>query len=322
MKKLILCTRLLSFVLLLQANVGFASEPNDIATALSNLMSQVRHKEHPRSCISDAQLKNTDPKQVLAALAPYEKDEDRRVRRMAYFYEVRLARVHANPEIKQEVVKRLVEGLFTGSSEQATEWLLSFTEQDFNEASKTMIREAMARAYPGRSTVLICGVANIQEELPRLKELLIDEPNYMANRSPVTSPDAHIMWSYTVGWAARLARARMGVKEDIEKCIELVKTAEKDSFNIVVVHLLKDIAYIRQPEAIDYLRQYLNSDRRLAPTNPGNIGEPVANYVMNFIAESLDNYPIERREVRNYSEQEIELCRKWMSKQTEWKIIR
>jgi len=319
MKKTVLYPITLLFCGVLHMSIGLGASEPGIETKLQMIMGQTRINK-PFDGISDAELQTVDPQLLLSLLEPYEKDPVWMVRRLAYLYEVRLARLQPRPEVRQEVVKRLIEGLITGRSKQATKWLLSFKAEDFSDATKEMIREALAQAdidkVGGAPSIWLCGVANMKDQLPRLKKLLINEVAYSSDPNMRHFPK----WYYTSGWAARLARARIGVKEDIQKCIELVeKEAESNDRHFMLLH---DIGYIRQPAAINYLRQYLESDKRLPSVRAGTPGEPVSNYVMSILAESLRNYPVKRKEARNYTEQEIDRCRKWMSQQTTWQIIR
>ena len=43
---------------------------------------------------------------------------------------------------------------------------------------------------------------------------------------------------------------------------------------------------------------------------------------MHILAESIQGYPVNQKRARNYTEEEIELCRKWMADKANWKIIR
>ena len=309
---------LLAILFILTTNVGLNGKSNDIDSNLSEIIRQARNDE-PINWIPDEQLKDADPQQVLSLLALYEKDRSWIVRRMVHLYEVRLARLHLRLDIKREVVCRLVRTLVdpnSGLARHCYEWLLFFTENDFSSESKAILHQALARENINRHHVLICGVANIQEELPHLRELLIDEMAY--SNDPKTRHSRK--WYFTLGWSARLARARMGVKEDVAKCIKLAEL-EQDS-DERVLRILPDIGYIRQPEAIRYLQKYLESDKRLPPVKPTAPGELYASRVMHILAESLKNYPVKKKEARNYTEQEIDVCRKWMSEQTKWDIIR
>jgi hypothetical protein len=157
----------------------------------------------------------------------------------------------------------------------------------------------------------------MEDQLPTLEKLLIGE---MRHQARVQKGAAGFTWYYTAGWAARLARARMGVREDIERCLELVESVQ--DANERVLRLFHDVGYIRQPQAIEYLKTYFLSDLRLPPTNSGELGEPVANYLMPILANALRDFPVASREGRTYSEEERETCRKWMAEQKGWDIIR
>ena len=241
------------------------------------------------------------------------------MKHQTYWYEVHLANLHPEHKIRQEVVNRLIKIFFDPNSDldgQACTWLLSFREKDFADSAKMAIRKEMAAKKLGKGIVLVCGVANIQDQLPCLKELLIDEVVYSKDPNKRYFPK----WYFTLGWSARLALARMGVQEDIEKCLTMVDTVTDAHTKATI--LFHDVAYIRRPEAMEYLRKNFLSDARLSPTNPGVLGEPVSNYLMSVLADCLSNFPVKRKEARNYTKEEVDLCRKWMSEQTKWDIIR
>lgn len=314
---------LLLISLTLHINTGLAEEKVDILNLLKARMEQARGPARELKIdikITDERLKETEPHKLLALLAPYEKDPEWSVRHTAHFYIVRVANIHPITQIRQEVARRLVEAEINGTDRGAIKFLMDFTAKDFNDQSKALIRQALTQANKdkigGDPSVWLCGVANMKDQLPVLKEFLIDEVAYSNDPNMKHFPE----WYYTTGWAARLARARIGIKEDIARCIELAE-AEQDSTERVL-RILPQIGYIRQPEAIKYLQKYLESKKRLPPINPIHPGELHASRVMHILAKSLRNYPVKRKKARNYTQEEIDLCRKWMSEQTKWVIIR
>ncbi len=304
---------LLIGVITIYGDTSLANEPNNVMTLLEAKINSARISEYPPELkITEEQLRRADPCQVLNLLSKYENDPCWPVREQTYRQEFYFARQQSEPWIKQEVVYRLVKAFVDpnlGLSGQACTWLLTFRDKDFNNEAKIIIRKAMEK--PGKRTVLICGVANMQEELPNLKKLLVDE---LEHEKKTREP-----WWFQLSWRARLARARMGVEEDIKKCIELVET-EKNT-HIRVTRLLHDIGYIRQPDAIDLLMKYVFSDERLEKLKPTDPGEPVASYVIDILAECLRDFPV-KKGGRRYKQEEIEICRKWMQEQKEWKIVR
>jgi len=327
MKSLKPCVFILLAILGFQASNAVATEnAADLEVKLQQIMSQ-RRQNKPYVDISDAELKTGDPHLLLTLLEPYEKDPIWIVRRTAYFYEMKVARLHPTAEVRQEVTKRLVEASITGSMKGATEWLLTFGQEDFSQQSKDLIREGLAKAdidkVGGDPSIWLCGVANMKDQLPHLKKLLINEVAYRSDPKMRHLPK----WYYTSGWAARLARARMGVEDDIVKCIQLSDSLLRpngyfeERANIPEVKLLNDISYIAQPASIRYLQGYLQSDKKLLGPH-GKPWEPVASYVLDLLARRLKNFPIKRKRARFYSLDEIQRAREWMVQQKEWKIIR
>ena len=309
-----ICLFFMSFV-----HFCFADDSNDVLKLLDTQINSRRIKENmPVIKITDEQIKQVDPFKILAFLEKYENDQSVGVRNIVFWHEVNLTKLNKdNLALRQEIVKRLVKSFFDFPSNALRyESILTFKEIDFNEDAKNMIRKELVKTNVDSKTILICGAANIKDQLPRLEEILIEGSKNQTNSEIKYGAP----WYLTNVGAARFARARMGVKEEIDKCIELSE-AEKNS-NERVLRILPKIGYIRQPETIKYLIKYLNSNDRLSPTNPGALGEPYANRIVHIFAESLENFPVKVKEARNYTKEEIDLCRKWMSQQKEWKIIR
>jgi hypothetical protein len=302
--------------LLACANPSLASNGETISKVKASIESMRIRENQPEIKITDEDLRRADPNQVLAVLAPYARDTVWGVRHTAAVYMVQIATIHPTTGIRQEVVRWLIDLVYSGNGHNEGPLLMGFTAKDFDDKARNTIRQALAKERVGILTVQLCGVANIQEELPRLETLLIDEAAYIADPSRRDFP----MWYYTLGWRARLARARMGVKEDIARCIELAESERNATDR--VLRVLPQIGYIRQPEAIEYLRKYLESSERLPPTNPGARGERYASRVMHILAESLEGYPVKPKLGGRYTDQEIEICRKWMADKANWKIIR
>ena len=247
--------------------------------------------------ITDEKFRNANPQKLLALLSDYSSDKSYSVRQLALLYTVRIANIHPTVDIRQEVAQRLVRDLVdpnSNTSSRSYEWLLSFTKDDFNESSKEMLHKALAENRPDSSVLKICGVADMQDELPRLKELITISEIAWNNEDPIMRET--FPWYRRKSWVARQARARMGVKEDIIKCIDLVES-------------LADV--------IEYLKKYLDSDGYLPPPR-----ESYASRAMHILAESLSNFPVKQSDTRSYTDEEIALCRKWMSEQKQWHIIR
>lgn len=282
-------------------------------------------EKRPEIKITNEQLKEADPNKILEVLLPYENDSEEFVRRVTHRTLVRIANFHPdNKKVRQEVVMRLTESGFNKTDNEATGLLMEFNSRDFNQQSKYLIRKALDEAKIQKDTspsfIRLCGIADMKEELPLLKELLIDEKNYEGGIGINKSKLNWINWISSTGWNARLARSRMGVKEDIIKCLELAESIEDPDER--VLRILPAIGYIRQPEAIEYLKKYLESNKRLPSETPNTKGSLYALRALHILAACLKNFPVEQKESRGYTQEELDLCRKWMSEQKEWQIIR
>ena len=304
------------FSLILTSFLGkivLSNESPNIENIMKSLIETARIKENPPKIkISDEQIKAADPNKILEVLAPYEKDPDWPVRNMTHNNLIIIANLHSNNiKVRQEVTKRLVEAEFDRSDRGAYR-KMNLTTKDFNNQSKTFIRQAIVTANKektgGDSSVWLCGIANIQEELSRLEELQKDKDKVRG-----------LAWYYTTGWAAQLARARMGVKEEIQDSVNRI---ENEIDKNERWQLLDNLGYIRQPEAINILKKYLDSDKKLPIANEINSGELYASYVIDILSDCLKDFPIKKKPGRSYSLEQINIVRKWMSEQKEWKIIK
>jgi len=328
MNKFTVC---LLLCVLIYTNCGFAGD-SDFA---GKLAARIEGSAPANARITDAQFKAEDPNRLLAVLASFENHPDRAKRRIAHGYLARVAALHPTTSVRQEVVQRLVKSIYDRTDHQAYKLFKRFAAQDFNSETKDLILRALSDDRVSGRMIRLAGIANIKEALPRLEELSVKKPldfnnvgknmdltpqqreglvarlkQDYANRKPTDQ------WYYDKCWHAKLALARMGVKRDIVRCIELAESIEDPDER--VRRLLPDIGYIRQSEAIEYVCKYLNSDGRLLSV----ARERYANCAMYILAESIEDYPVKRKLGGRYTDKEIELCRQWMADKANWKIIR
>lgn len=312
------CVIMLCLVFIL-AIASSASEPNELYNNMVQFFQQIKNKQVLTVDINDARFKEADPNKLLNLLKEYDNSENKGVRFQACGFEVRLAKFHSSSIIRQKVLERLVNGLVSKDeieqnlNRSYSDWIMAnFQEKDFTKDANSAIFEALQEKHPRKELIRVTGVAQLKEALPRLEGFLIDEQQFNAKWRKIGRK-----WYSTLGWNARLARARMGIEQDINKCIQLVDNSEDNFFK--VYHLLPDIAYIRRPEAVEYLQQYLNSTIVL---KAGNIQEPVAAYVLDLLGDCLQDFPVKKKLGRGYSQEEIEQARQWMAQQKELNIIR
>jgi hypothetical protein len=297
---------------------SLGEETNDLYTDLEQFFSQLEHEELVSVEIKDAQIKLADPNVLLRLLEPHQVSQNAGVRSFVYKFEAKAAHFHPHPPVRNEVVGRLVNALVSKDEIDRelhgtyAELLYGFEGKDFSQAANAAILRALQADNPRKELIRVSGVAQLKEALPRLEELLIDEQEFNRKHRKLGRK-----WYYTPGWNARLARARMGIEDDINRCIQLVGSVEDT--RLKVYHLLPAIAYIRRPEAVGYLQEHLNSNMIL---KTDRMEEPVAAYVLDLLGDCLRDFPIEKKAGRGYGQEDIERARHWMTQHKEWNIVR
>ena len=273
---------------------------------------------------SDEQLARTYGAELLPALEKYRNDVSPRVRWRAYALLWFVGTQSREAEVRRQVVAKLIEGAKDEESViwgATSRWLLSFTAVDFSDLSKEELKQRLATARGRRLEylILVVGVADITSELDRLGALVESEE---ASRGQACLP----AWEGSVGWAALKARARMGVQEDIEHCIQMV--AGVGEVQQRLSRFLPDLRYVRQPEVVTYLRTYLQSDEELPPMQPRDPakkrtkGIGYSQFAVEALAEMLSDFPVKDDNVGGYSQEDIERCRRWMEGRTSFDIVR
>lgn len=287
-------------ILLSTSMVVSAQAPQpDLADRMSDMFRK-RQEREPVDSIPGKVLAE-QPERSLDLLAPYERHDSARIRRVAYAHCFSLGVSTTDPEIRREVTLRLVHACADSDGlvwQHAAKWLRSFEEHDFMEDSKVLLHKLLMDDPPRRDIVLVVGVAEMREDLPRLKLLLVDEP---------------VAWKSgpgSVSWSARLARARMGSQEDVRRAIELVKL-EKDPI-IRVGKLLRALAYTRQPVALEYIATFLDSDGRFPPLKKNDPGILYAQYAMDALARYVPSFPAKTDNIGVHTQADIIRAREWM----------
>jgi hypothetical protein len=344
-------------VFLLISGAVFGLEPQDeqeIRQILSTCMDQVSEHYTDRECDQFDRMRKEYGPAMLTYLDEYVADPCSTVRWHAY-RSLMLLGLDVND---LQTRRRIVTGLVTGVRDDAynsgylSGWLLQFSSTDFSEASRQVVQDMLVRAMadantnPREDIILLAGVADLKSELPRLKrfmdarEVILKERNEKhvqewreaigrlpdTNNMPAFLPrrkryEKQLMkqyWQSSLLWAALRARARMGVKEDIVRCIELVESHPDEDYR--VAWLLKEVSYVRQPEVVDYLHKYLKSEKVRESKGRDTVVGTHAQHAAKVLAQMLRGFP-GRKDIGGDTET-IERCRAWMAEQEDWDIIR
>lgn len=289
-------------------------EDYDLPTAISVMI----ESPVPLSAV-DAKLKQSDPKQSLSLLKNHIKDEKSKGMK-AVLYVNRVAELHPQAEVRKEVVDILVMHCSDQNvGRRCYEYLIrEFQAKDFSKSSKDIIKQKLhndpSSEYEYNRIIRLSGMANMQDQVPRLNEVIAERTKKLESIKPTEIP-----WYLTRIWEVRLAKARMGVKEDIDWCVSKIKE-EIDTNPRFSNLLFDDLGYIRHPESVELLKEYFLSDRNLPPTE---VEESFTNYLMPIMRQNLVGFP-ELREIqdktRSFTQEEIQTCKEWVKSQDELKI--
>ena len=316
------------------------SAEGEIRDALSTCMDQVRERITDE-CGKVYALREKYGLALLPFLEEYIADANERVRWQSYCSMILVALdsndVVARQGIVYKLLTRMRDDVVRNSAYLASR-LLQFETADFSGEAKRLVQQQFQRAldggmtYEARDIFLLVGVADLKSELPRLKQFIEEREqklrSYRAReveelqeslRGSSSGPSGgqqrwleRQWWQGTLVWAALRARARMGVKDDIERCIQLVDSHPNEDYK--VGKPLRDLVYVRQPEVVDYIYDYLKSDRKTPDDPPCVLGEAYASRAVRALSEMLRGFPA-RRDLVHADTGTIERCREWMAEQ-------
>lgn len=263
------------------------------------------------------------PDEILAATKPFGTDPSAAVRREALGIDWVLADQKRIPEVRREVAARLSAACLDPKNRaycgSYAEWLLGFSADEFTESAKDSIRKMIAEDNPPFDLVVLAGVAGLQDQMPRLRKLLIDEEQFRADEK---AGNASELLCRTTGWGARLALARLGSREDIARCIEIAKSEPDDVYYVRAVH--EGLAYIRQPEVIPVFRLFLDSKRTVESTIAGAPPSEARFWTLDMLAHLVKGFPVKTSSkylgFTSMSEADIEKAKTWLDSQTSFEF--
>ena len=117
-------------------------------------------------------------------------------------------------------------------------------------------------------------------------------------------------WSNSNSWGANLALLRLGQRNLIDKVIASTELEMKSTLRVVT--LLKDLSYTKDMDCIKLLYKYLKSAERL-PNMNGNEGFPVKQYALEYLAESLEDFPVKPNDFY-YSSNDYKIATDYLEK--------
>lgn len=302
----------LSLFLMVGAYIINAQNDSSVIKLLDDYMDIVRKEVYSSSPGKELYSKK-NAGELLKLLNKYYSDTLAKVRSKAYYLTYKATYKSNDKELRNVSVFNLVQALKdedSGNIGSAASWLTNFYSDDFNEASKDSLRIIMHKqsSYLDRIIKLVA-FAGLNDQIEYLTKNLRNG-NYRSSK---------------VIWATHLALARLGVEEEIDFCVDLVK---KQTVNDNVIYeLVPDLVYIRHRKAIDYLIEILQDEsKNCYSANPENPQRIACGYrVMEYLAPIIKDFPIEVDStgdiIADDYENALKLTRKWFKEKSDNYII-
>ena len=254
-----------------------------------------------------------EPERVLAVFHEFEQNPSACKRYYVLTRSWQVLQTHPSPEWHQRLFERLILAICTETDDNNAAYFYGLVKAslagvNFTEETTGWIRQALAAKRPRREVILLAGIANLTDQIPRLAALRMSDEHYaaLANEDGVVPALLD-----EVGWNARLALARLGSREDIQFCIDHIEAITDRE--VLVMARLGDYGYIRQPETIALLQKYLESDEIIVEGGDDVPRTGTSWYARRILAEILEGFP---------ATGSLAEARAWMRAQTAFKIKR
>jgi hypothetical protein len=287
----------------------FALSGQDLKSDLSNEINVIRQKKN--SAINEQILLKYNNKILLDSLKKYDNDTSLIIRFNIQQLEYKIALNNPmDTAIQKEVVNRLIDGIKDADAlvrQNAIKKLLTFSYIDFDKKAIDSLKKIIEDCKLNKDLILLIGVANIQEQ----------KDYFLSNIK--TNPINKLSEFYSPDWAMQLALARMGNVESIDYCIKNVENFNDTIKKITV--LLDDIGYIRREPAVIYLKKYLYNTNRLPSVKETDKGTQYCQYALDVLANIIEDFPIKAQGI-GYTDEEIEIAKKWLESNSQYKIKR
>lgn len=231
---------------LANANVS-PDDPNKIDDIIAQEMDTIRQGKPP---LDRSKLIEQFGCQLIPVMEKYLNDPDNKVRLYAYD----LLRLVGLRSMQQSERRKVVELLVNQLNDREHKnfvagRLLSFEAADFSEAAKKILHDKLA-TLSDMAIVRVVGVADMKADLPLLDKIIRQE-----EKKSVDPRAIQLLGFNPIIFHIKMAKARMGVKEDIIECINMAESIPDE--NLKINTLFDKLPYIRQPEVVKHLMTYL-----------------------------------------------------------------
>ncbi len=298
--------RLLCIFCLLISTIGLKAQ-----TDIDNYINSYRSSGLFKSEVENSLLENYKLKTLINDLEPFYADTTLSIRRKAYYLSFKKARMEkeANQSLAVVIFTQGLTDKHGSIINQNLAYLKQFSLNSYSKKAKQNIAAVLSlKKYQSFSDIyLIAG--------------FIDSGYENMNRLYL-NPDV----PKKVKWKLQLALARMGKQEALEQCLQQTNAIDID--NQFVTHIVPDLLYTRQHQAINSVISILNSDEKNCSSPNAESSAPmVCGYrIMELLADVIEAYPFKTDAsgmlICNSYPDALETVRIWFNSTKEYQIYR
>ncbi|HEX8411807.1 MAG TPA: hypothetical protein VF883_23365 [Thermoanaerobaculia bacterium] len=209
----------------------------------------------------------------------------------------------ATNRLVRQIARNELEGTVGDGSDPKSQLLdlsPAVTAEDFSQESRRALQVAF-QLEPSKENLLLVGLTGA--------DMLVGEVETHA-AEPIKTPASGMFYG-TLPWAANLVRARHGDKASAGRVLDVSREADVE---LQVVFLLRELAYVPQPEIAEYIAAFVFSEGRVEPVKSTVEGILYAQYAAAALSRMLEGCPVPYKEDYSYSRKEIETLRAWLSR--------
>lgn len=309
--KLIKCIVFTLSAVFIFTNLTFSQTKTGIKKEINMIMQAARNGNN--LSFKNEYISNKTEAWILGLIEPYYSDTIVMVRSKACDIAQMVGMQLADTITRRKVVNILVQTCKdkdSGISGKASQGLTDFNRNDFDSIAANNLVDLL-KIHTAHYSTIIKLVGFVKPS--NAEEVLL---HHLTTDSALNA---------TTRWAIHLALARMGNEEQINYCLNKVKSVAVN--DDVVYDLLPDLVYIRQPETINYLVEILNSDEKnCTSSDPDRDEKIICGYrVMEYLPPLIKNFPLQvgaSDDIKGYDYPEaLEIARKWFEENKEYELI-
>jgi HEAT repeat protein len=228
----------------------------------------------------DQLLKEASALEVISSASLFFQDTLSRVRVKAYSLINGAGLQSKKVDVRQEAVYKLVQASHDadgGNVGMLWSSLTRFNKEDFSTVAKDSLKNRFRKKPAHLNELLkLMGYLEMKDMVEEIRPLSLSGNTNKRDR-----------------WAALLALARMGDAVSVQSLMQRVQKLPVN--DDVVYEVFPDLAYTRQPEAINYMITVLNSDEKncLSADAENETAIPCAYRVMEQLAPVIEDYPLQ-----------------------------